>query len=184
MNCIFHYVVVFTMLLKANWWPLAGWVLQGLLGPMGLMSANPLEQQAAISSLSTLMSITPRDTYIEFEKVCFLHQLYLNFFLFKWGQWCYIVEVLSWLLTETCFSCQHLQNLPDRYSHDMLSENDVLVNSSAFLLELNWICDKKKKQNQCKRLILYFYVTILVLSTYWIWYVRLIFKLRCGIIHP
>lgn len=142
MNCIFHYVVVFMMLLKANWWPLAGWVLQGLLGPMGLMSANPLEQQAAISSLSTLMSITPRDTYIEFEKVCFLHQLYLNFFLFKWGQWCYIVEVLSWLLTETCFSCQHLQNLPDRYSHDMLSENDVLVNSSAFLLELNWICDK------------------------------------------
>ena len=73
MNCIFHYVVVFTMLLKANWWPLAGWVLQGLLGPMGLMSANPLEQQAAISSLSTLMSITPRDTYTEFEKVCFLH---------------------------------------------------------------------------------------------------------------
>ncbi|XP_075657707.1 protein ILITYHIA [Castanea sativa] len=62
---------------------------KGLLGPMGLMSANPLEQQAAISSLSTLMSITPRDTYIEFEK--------------------------------------HLQNLPDRYSHDMLSENDVLV---------------------------------------------------------
>ncbi|KAM3753177.1 hypothetical protein ACB098_03G073700 [Castanea mollissima] len=61
----------------------------GLLGPMGLMSANPLEQQAAISSLSTLMSITPRDTYIEFEK--------------------------------------HLQNLPDRFSHDMLSENDVLV---------------------------------------------------------
>nr|POE53190.1 isoform 2 of protein ilityhia [Quercus suber] len=62
---------------------------KGLLGPMGLMSANPLEQQAAISSLSTLMSITPRDTYIEFEK--------------------------------------HLQNLPDRYSHNMLSENDVLV---------------------------------------------------------
>ncbi|KAL4637782.1 hypothetical protein ACB092_03G100700 [Castanea dentata] len=62
---------------------------KGLLGPMGLMSANPLEQQAAISSLSTLMSITPRDTYIEFEK--------------------------------------HLQNLPDRFSHDMLSENDVLV---------------------------------------------------------
>lgn len=62
---------------------------KGLLGPMGLMSANPLEQEAAISSLSTLMSITPRDTYIEFEK--------------------------------------HLQNLPDRYSHNMLSENDVLV---------------------------------------------------------
>ncbi|KAA8538955.1 hypothetical protein F0562_025647 [Nyssa sinensis] len=41
---------------------------QGLLGPMGLMSANYLEQEAAIYSLSTLMSITPRDTYVEFEK--------------------------------------------------------------------------------------------------------------------
>ncbi|POO02948.1 Proteasome component Ecm29/Translational activator Gcn [Trema orientale] len=40
----------------------------GLLGPMGLMSANPLEQQASIFSLSTLMSISPRETYIEFEK--------------------------------------------------------------------------------------------------------------------
>lgn len=60
-------------------WPLACFVLQGLLGPMGLMSANPLERQAAVSSLSTLMSITPRDTYIEFEKVCCLNQLYLRF---------------------------------------------------------------------------------------------------------
>ncbi|XP_042987937.1 protein ILITYHIA isoform X4 [Carya illinoinensis] len=66
-----------------------GNLCKGLLGPMGLMSANPLECQAAISSLSTLMSITPRDTYIEFEK--------------------------------------HLQNLPERYSHDMLSKNDILV---------------------------------------------------------
>ncbi|XP_059439580.1 protein ILITYHIA isoform X2 [Corylus avellana] len=66
-----------------------GNLCKGLLGPMGLMSANPLERQAAVSSFSTLMTITPRDTYIEFEK--------------------------------------HLQNLPDRYSHDMLSENDVQV---------------------------------------------------------
>ncbi|GMN25829.1 hypothetical protein TIFTF001_001087 [Ficus carica] len=41
---------------------------KGLLGPTGLMSANPLEQQAAIFSLSTLMSILPRETYSEFEK--------------------------------------------------------------------------------------------------------------------
>lgn len=41
---------------------------KGLLGPTGLMSANPLEQQAAIFSLSTLMSISPRETYSEFEK--------------------------------------------------------------------------------------------------------------------
>lgn len=44
--------------------------MQDLLGSAGLMSSNPLEQQAAKYSLSTLMSITPKDTYIEFEKVC------------------------------------------------------------------------------------------------------------------
>ncbi|KAL2345847.1 hypothetical protein Fmac_007132 [Flemingia macrophylla] len=42
--------------------------LQVLLGPMGLKSANPLEQQSAILSLSNLMSIIPGDTYAEFEK--------------------------------------------------------------------------------------------------------------------
>ncbi|KAJ6854774.1 protein ILITYHIA isoform X2 [Populus alba x Populus x berolinensis] len=41
---------------------------KGLLGPMGLASLNPLEQEAAIFSLSTLMSITPRDMYLAFEK--------------------------------------------------------------------------------------------------------------------
>lgn len=44
-------------------------MLQVLLGPMGLKSANPLEQQAAILSLCNLMSIIPGDTYLEFEKV-------------------------------------------------------------------------------------------------------------------
>lgn len=43
--------------------------LQDLLGLRGLMNANQLEQQAAISSLATLMSIAPGDTYLEFEKV-------------------------------------------------------------------------------------------------------------------
>lgn len=61
-------------------WSLAGFVLQGLLGPMGLMSANPLECQAAVSSFSTLMTITPRDTYIEFEKVCCLNELYFKIY--------------------------------------------------------------------------------------------------------
>jgi len=42
---------------------------QILLGPIGLKSANPLEQQAAVLSLSNLMSIIPGDTYMEFEKV-------------------------------------------------------------------------------------------------------------------
>ncbi|KAG9151609.1 hypothetical protein Leryth_019963 [Lithospermum erythrorhizon] len=41
---------------------------KGLLGPTGLMSANHLEVEAAISCLSTLMSIIPGDTYTEFEK--------------------------------------------------------------------------------------------------------------------
>lgn len=55
-----------------NWrmsWASVYYLFQGLLGPTGLMSANPLEQEAAIFSLSTLMSISPRETYIEFEKV-------------------------------------------------------------------------------------------------------------------
>lgn len=43
-------------------------LFKGLLGPMGLASLNPLEQEAAIYSLSTLMSITPRDMYLAFEK--------------------------------------------------------------------------------------------------------------------
>ncbi|KAJ4721119.1 translational activator GCN1 [Melia azedarach] len=45
-----------------------GKLCKDLLGSAGLMSSNPLEQQAAKYSLSTLMSITPKDTYIEFEK--------------------------------------------------------------------------------------------------------------------
>nr|KYP71848.1 Translational activator GCN1 [Cajanus cajan] len=63
--------------------------LQVLLGPMGLKSANPLEQQAAILSLSNLMSIIPGDTYAEFEK--------------------------------------HLLDLPERFAHDTLSENDIQI---------------------------------------------------------
>ncbi|KAK7285862.1 hypothetical protein RJT34_20645 [Clitoria ternatea] len=63
--------------------------LQILLGPMALKSANPLEQQAAMSALSNLMSIIPGDTYAEFEK--------------------------------------HLLNLPERFSHDTLSENDIQI---------------------------------------------------------
>ncbi|KAL6988990.1 eIF-2-alpha kinase activator GCN1 [Sarracenia purpurea var. burkii] len=60
-----------------------------LLGPMGLMSANLSDQEAAIYSLSTLMSIMPKDTYAEFEK-------YLN-------------------------------NLPDRFAHDTLSQNEIQI---------------------------------------------------------
>ncbi|CAN1233879.1 Protein ILITYHIA [Linum perenne] len=60
-----------------------------LLGPGGLTSSNAIEQEAAINSLSTLMSIMPSDIYLEFEK--------------------------------------HLESLPDRYSHNMLSANDIQV---------------------------------------------------------
>ncbi|KAM7532155.1 hypothetical protein LguiB_035565 [Lonicera macranthoides] len=66
-----------------------GDLCKALLGSMGLMSNNNLEQEAALHALSTLMSITPRDTYTEFEK--------------------------------------HLNNLPDRYEHDKLSENDIQI---------------------------------------------------------
>ncbi|KAL5712127.1 eIF-2-alpha kinase activator GCN1 [Ranunculus cassubicifolius] len=60
-----------------------------LLGPMGLMSPNPMEQTAAINSLSTLMSIMPKDTYVEVEK--------------------------------------YIKKLPDRVSHDALSESEILI---------------------------------------------------------
>lgn len=43
--------------------------IQELLGEMGLLSLNILEQRAACWSLATLMSITPNDTFREFEKV-------------------------------------------------------------------------------------------------------------------
>ncbi|KAL6586597.1 eIF-2-alpha kinase activator GCN1 [Orobanche minor] len=39
-----------------------------LFGSKGLMNCNHLEQQAAINTLSTLMSIIPGDTYAQFEK--------------------------------------------------------------------------------------------------------------------
>ncbi|XP_071733980.1 protein ILITYHIA [Rutidosis leptorrhynchoides] len=41
---------------------------KSLLGPMGLMSTSHLEQEAAIQSLSTLMTIAPAETYVEFDK--------------------------------------------------------------------------------------------------------------------
>ncbi|KAL8544545.1 hypothetical protein ACS0TY_004932 [Phlomoides rotata] len=41
---------------------------KGLLGVRGLLSSNYLEQEAAINSLSTLMSIIPGDTYAQFQK--------------------------------------------------------------------------------------------------------------------
>ncbi|KAI3785034.1 hypothetical protein L1987_44143 [Smallanthus sonchifolius] len=43
-------------------------VCQSFLGPMGLMSTSHLEQEAAISALSSLMTITPAETYMEFDK--------------------------------------------------------------------------------------------------------------------
>ncbi|KAL6545243.1 eIF-2-alpha kinase activator GCN1 [Orobanche gracilis] len=42
--------------------------LEVLFGSKGLMNCNHLEQQAAINTLSTLMSIVPGDTYAQFEK--------------------------------------------------------------------------------------------------------------------
>ncbi|XP_078182456.1 putative protein kinase regulator ILITHYIA isoform X2 [Carex rostrata] len=43
-------------------------ISEELLGDMGLLSPNTLEQRAACWSLATLMSITPNDTFQEFEK--------------------------------------------------------------------------------------------------------------------
>ncbi|CAO2827459.1 unnamed protein product [Amaranthus hypochondriacus] len=43
-------------------------ICEDLLGTSGLMSGSPLEQQAAVLSLCTLMNIAPSDTFLEFEK--------------------------------------------------------------------------------------------------------------------
>ncbi|XP_074307849.1 protein ILITYHIA [Silene latifolia] len=64
-------------------------ICEDLMGSAGLSSSSPFEQQAAVDSLCTLMSIAPSNTYVEFEK--------------------------------------HLRNLPDRYAHDALSQNDIQV---------------------------------------------------------
>ncbi|XP_057801902.1 protein ILITYHIA-like [Salvia miltiorrhiza] len=41
---------------------------KGLLGSNGLLNSNHMEQEAALNSLSTLMSIIPGDTYTQFAK--------------------------------------------------------------------------------------------------------------------
>ncbi|XP_008796399.2 protein ILITYHIA [Phoenix dactylifera] len=45
-----------------------GTICKDLLGPMGLWSSNALEQRASLCALSTLMTITPHDTFLEFER--------------------------------------------------------------------------------------------------------------------
>ncbi|KAG2312032.1 hypothetical protein Bca52824_023589 [Brassica carinata] len=64
-------------------------VCKRLLGPMGLVSPRTSEQQAAVYSLSTMMSLAPEDTFTVFK--------------------------------------MHLQELPDRLSHDMLSMTDIKI---------------------------------------------------------
>ncbi|CAL9239138.1 unnamed protein product [Arabidopsis halleri] len=64
-------------------------VCKSLLGPMGLMSPKTPEQQAAVYSLSTMMSLAPEVTFTVFK--------------------------------------MHLQDLPDRLSHNMLSETDIKI---------------------------------------------------------
>lgn len=43
-------------------------ICEDLVGITGLMSGSPLEQQGAVHSLCTLMTIAPSDAYLEFEK--------------------------------------------------------------------------------------------------------------------
>ncbi|KAH9605749.1 hypothetical protein KSS87_010195 [Heliosperma pusillum] len=43
-------------------------ICEDLMGSAGLSSSSPFEQQAAVDSLCTLMSIAPSNTYVEFEK--------------------------------------------------------------------------------------------------------------------
>ncbi|KAJ0229809.1 Protein ILITYHIA [Hirschfeldia incana] len=64
-------------------------VCKHLIGPMGLASPRIPEQQAAVYSLSTMMSLVPEDTFTVFK--------------------------------------MHLQELPDRLSHDMFSMTDIKI---------------------------------------------------------
>ncbi|KAK7332811.1 hypothetical protein VNO80_29566 [Phaseolus coccineus] len=84
-KCLQAHGFVVIDIISAN----VGNFLKILLGPLGLKSTNPLEQQAAVLSLSNLMSIIPGDTYMEFEK--------------------------------------YLLNIPERFAHDTLSENDIQI---------------------------------------------------------
>jgi hypothetical protein len=47
-------------------------ICKELLSQDGLFSSNKQVQSAALCSLSTLMTITPNDTFLEFEKVILL----------------------------------------------------------------------------------------------------------------
>lgn len=55
---------------------------------MGLMSPKTAEQQAAVYSLSTLMSLAPEDTFtvfkmvLHFKEICFLINKVVRFDLF------------------------------------------------------------------------------------------------------
>lgn len=54
--------------------------MKGLLGANGLLNSNYMEQEAALNSLSTLMSIIPGDTYAQFAKVGYIvHPFFCSF---------------------------------------------------------------------------------------------------------
>lgn len=68
MSTITHYLA-FSLMLLIFWLVTSIFIFQELLSQDGLFSPNKQEQHAALCSLSTLMTITPHDTFLEFEKV-------------------------------------------------------------------------------------------------------------------
>ena len=90
--------------------------LQDLLGTSGLMSGSPLEQQGAVLSLCTLMTIAPSDTFLEFEKVKFI-MLECD----------YRTHVLFLRADSLCITWQNFGSQVDRYTHDTLSPIDIQV---------------------------------------------------------
>ncbi|XP_038891106.1 protein ILITYHIA [Benincasa hispida] len=84
-KCLQAHGLSFTGIIAANVENLC----KGILGPQGLMNTATDRREAAIYSLSTLMTIAPKEVYTEFEK--------------------------------------HFENMSDRHSHDMLSENDIQI---------------------------------------------------------
>jgi len=99
---------------------------QELLSQDGLFSSNKQIQSAALCSLSTLMTITPNDTFLEFEKVILLPR-YL-----KWS--------LSYLFSHSWFMflfIQHFIGLQERTLHDSFSENDIKVDFANLLMKFD-----------------------------------------------
>jgi hypothetical protein len=64
-----HFLVLLLHTIQVNNHLTSIFVVQELISQDGLFSSNKEVQSAALRSLSTFMTITPNETFLEFEKV-------------------------------------------------------------------------------------------------------------------